>query len=195
MKYRLRVNEWECIHLKPQDLLRDAYWINRAWILDLEWSTQAGVCRDLSHLPSNHLHSGWVAAFLSTSSNHNPGEQQELWVCLRVCVVVCLCVLCLCLGLCARNESIIGIAFHSSITFLSGRIPQSPKMYLLYVYFVCEASVWLGCQVSLTPWLSFGERCAMCLTALALLDSSCLWMQLQSLPRWMFLSTRSGTIH
>ena len=41
MKDRLRVNEWGYIHLKPQDLLRDAYWINRAWMLDLEWSTQA----------------------------------------------------------------------------------------------------------------------------------------------------------
>lgn len=41
MKDGLRVNEWECIYLKPQDLLRDAYWINRAWRLDLEWSTQA----------------------------------------------------------------------------------------------------------------------------------------------------------
>lgn len=47
-----------------------------------------------------------------------------------VCAGLCLCVLSLCLGLCAGNESIIGIAFHSSITFLSGGIPWSPMCIL-----------------------------------------------------------------
>lgn len=41
MKDRLRVNEWECIHVKSQDRLQDAYWIIRAWRLDLEWNTHA----------------------------------------------------------------------------------------------------------------------------------------------------------
>lgn len=41
-----------------------------------------------------------------------------------------MCVLSLRLGLCAGNESIIGTAFHSSITFLSGRIPRGPMCIL-----------------------------------------------------------------
>lgn len=41
-----------------------------------------------------------------------------------------MCVLSLRLGVCAGNESIIGIAFHSSITFLSGSIPRGPMCIL-----------------------------------------------------------------
>lgn len=44
-----------------------------------------------------------------TSLSHNPGEQQELWV--------CLCVLARCVHLCAGSKSITGIAVHSSPTF------------------------------------------------------------------------------
>lgn len=106
MKDGLGVNEWECIYLEPQDLLRDAYWINRAWRLDLEWSTQAVFVMTslIAARPVSTLDG--AAGFLSTSSNHNPGEQQELWVCLSVClcvcvcVVVCICVSCLSVSLC-----------------------------------------------------------------------------------------------
>lgn len=158
MKDRPRVNEWECIHLKPQDLLRDAYWINRAWMLDLEWSTQAVLV--MTSLISAPLWMG-CGLHIHILKSQPWRATRAVGVFVRMCSGLCLCVLSLCLGLCAGNESIIGIAFHSSITFLSGRIPLSPKTYLLYVDFVDQASVWLECRLYLTRgWvLARGVRC------------------------------------
>ena len=128
-------------------------------MLDLERSTQAVF-----------VMTPLISAPLWTASHPHPQsptlESNKSCVCVCVCVCVCLCVcvcvcLCvcvfvfilpLCFGLCAGKSSIIGIAFHSSITFPSARIPRSRKMYLLYVEFFCarQASVWLECQLSLT---------------------------------------------
>lgn len=56
--------------------------------------------------------------FIFTARFSNHSEQRELWVCL-------------CVRLYAGNKPIIGIAFHSSITFLSCRIPWSARMCIM----------------------------------------------------------------
>lgn len=78
------------------DLRRDANGLIRTWKLRLESSTQAVfVVTSLSY-------SGWAAEsfFPPTTLSHNPGEQQELWVCL--CVLPC------CVHLCSGSKSITG---------------------------------------------------------------------------------------
>ena len=126
----------------------------------LIWSGVLKLCFlwPLSHLRSTCLHSGWAAGFLSTSSNHNPGEQRELCVCVCVCVYVCVCPVSVSRPVCWE-----WIHYWNSLSLLSGRIPLSAQMNLLYVYFVCKASIWLGWQVSLTR---FGERCVRCVLQL-----------------------------
>lgn len=44
-------------------------------------------------------------------------------------------------------------------------------------------------------WLLFGWKCTTRLTVLAPLNSSCLWVQLQSSPCGIFLSIHSGAVH
>lgn len=140
MKDRLRVNEWGCIHLKPQDLLRDAYWINRAWMLDMEWSTQAVLV--MTSLISAPLWMGCgLFIHVLRSQPWRATRAARVYVCMCMCNGLCLRVLPLCLGLFAGNVSVIGTAFHSSVTLVSGAVPWSLKMYLLYVDFVCQASV------------------------------------------------------
>lgn len=101
MKNRLRVNEWECIHLKSQDRLRDAYWINRAWRLDLEWNTHAVFV---------------VTSLISAQPVFTPDGLQifinllksEPWTAPRavfVCSVVCFCVYCLSVSACMLGMS------------------------------------------------------------------------------------------
>lgn len=97
MKDRLRVNEWECIHLKPQDLLRDAYWINRAWMLDLEWGAQAVFV--VTSLISAQTVCTQAAGFFLHVLKSQPWRATRA-VGVFVCVFggLCLCVLSLCLG-------------------------------------------------------------------------------------------------
>lgn len=123
-----------------------------------EWSTQAVLVVTSIIFPSPRLQSENAAGFFIHILISLPWRATtDVGVCLRVF----LCVLPLPLGLCAENKFIIGRAFHSSITFLSGRIPQSAKVFLLYVCFVCKASIGFGCQVPLTRgWvLARGVRC------------------------------------
>lgn len=78
--------------------------------------------------------------------------------------------MCLCVRLRAGNKSIIGIAFHSSITFLSCRIPWSARMCIMSARRVFDWGV-----RSLSAVAEFWrEVCVICLAALALLDSVCL---------------------
>lgn len=76
---------WECIHLKPQDLLTDAYWNNRAWMLDLEWSAQAVLV--VTSLISSAL---WMESHPQITALESN----------KSCVCVCVCVSCLSVSVC-----------------------------------------------------------------------------------------------
>lgn len=125
-------------------------------MLDLEWRTQAVFV-------VTSLISSQIVSTLDELLAFNPLSPITTLECNESCGCVCVWrSVFVCPVSPSRPACWKWIHYWNSRSLLSGReIPLSPQMYLLYVCFVCEASVCLGCQVSLTRgWvLARGVRC------------------------------------
>lgn len=152
-------------------------------MLNLEWSARAALV--VTSLIFDQMWTDGLRAFYPRPWTAAPESNNAY-----VCVLGCVCVSCLCVSVCALEmnplleQPFTQVSLFWVVGFLGVRC-----------VFCLRGERLIGVSGLSHPWLSFGERSATCLTALALLDSRCLWMELQSSPRWMFLSTRSGTIH